>query len=57
MAFVHEKIAEDSPVNSQALADLITEKFAVSVHPRSIERALEAQKKNEKAPTERGSDD
>lgn len=53
MEFVNEKIDEDRSVNAQMLADFIRERFAVSVHPRSIERALEAQKKTTGASKER----
>lgn len=45
MSFIHETRKEDSSVNSQKLAEMVTEKFLISIHPRSIERALTAEKK------------
>jgi transposase len=53
MAFVHEKIGEDKSVNSQRLAEMLKERFSISIHPRSIERALAAEKKRANPDKER----
>jgi transposase len=45
MAFIGEKMGEDKSVNSQRLAEMVKERFSISIHPRSIERALVAEKK------------
>jgi transposase len=48
MAFVEEKMREDSTVGAVKLAQQIKERFGFSIHPRSIERSLERRKKNRK---------
>jgi transposase len=45
MAFVYEKIEEDRSVDSRTLAEMVQGQFTISIHPRSIERALAAEKK------------
>jgi transposase len=40
MGFVHALLAEAPELSAQTLARRIAERFAVSVHPRSIKRAL-----------------
>ena len=40
MAFVEEARAEDASLRAPALAERVRERFGLSVHPRSIERAL-----------------
>ena len=40
VAFARERLADDPTLPSQALAELITERFGISVHRRSVERAL-----------------
>ena len=40
MAFVEEVRAEDASLRASALAKRVRERFGLSVHPRSIERAL-----------------
>jgi transposase len=45
MAFICEKMVEDNAVNSRRLADMVQGRFSISIHPRSIERALAAEKK------------
>ena len=40
MTFVEERIEEDPTVDSQALSRRVSARFGLSVHPRSIERAL-----------------
>jgi transposase len=41
MAFVREELQRDRSLRAVALASRIRERFALTVHPRSIERALE----------------
>jgi transposase len=38
-------LAEDPTLNSTALARLVQERFGLSVHPRSVERALQRRRK------------
>jgi transposase len=45
MAFIYEKRDEDRSVNPQTLAEMVKRRFSISIHPRSIERALAAEKK------------
>ena len=45
MKFIYDRIDEDKSVNPPMLAKMVKEQFSVSVHPRSIERALAAEKK------------
>jgi transposase len=45
MAFVEDQLAKDSDIGLAAIADLVQKKFSVSIHQRSIERALAAKKK------------
>jgi transposase len=40
MVFVEEARAEDASLRAPALAERVRERFGLSVHPRSIERAL-----------------
>ncbi len=40
VAFARERLQADPGLSSQALAELIFERFGVSVHRRSVERAL-----------------
>jgi transposase len=53
MLFIYEKINEDRSVSPKMLAEMVLERFSVSVHPRSIERALAAEKKTPDPDTER----
>lgn len=47
---IHEKRQQDSALPAPALAAAVKEKFAISVHPRSIERGLaRTQKKRRKS--------
>ncbi len=39
-AFINRCLAQDKTLSSPALAHLIRKQFGISVHPRSIERAL-----------------
>lgn len=45
MTFIEHEIAEDHDISSVELADLVKEKFSITVHQRSIDRALAVQKK------------
>lgn len=45
MALVEQRIAGGGPIGARALARQIAEKLGLSVHPRSIERAIARKKK------------
>jgi len=45
MAFIDELRERDSGMNAQTLRQRIAEHFGLSVHPRSIERALARREK------------
>jgi len=45
MAFVEHLLEEDPGLNARTLAQRIEQRFAMSVHPRSVERALKRRKK------------
>jgi transposase len=45
MDFVDELLHEDSSLAAHDLVDEIFQRFKISVHPRSVERALERKKK------------
>jgi len=47
MAFVREQLLSDPAVRAAGLAQRIRARFGIAVHPRTIERALRRQKKNE----------
>jgi transposase len=49
VAFARERLAVDPALSSQALAELIAERFGVRVHRRSVERALERGERQERA--------
>jgi hypothetical protein len=40
VAFAREHLRADPKLSSQALAELISERFGIKVHRRSVERAL-----------------
>jgi len=46
MAFIEKAIEEAAPLSSDDLASMIGEEFGISVHPRSVERAVSRRKKN-----------
>lgn len=46
MAFIEQVLSRDTSLRPGKLAELIESKFSFTVHPRSIERALERRKKN-----------
>jgi transposase len=45
MKFLNDELDKDSSIDALGLAQLVQETFSVSIHPRSIKRALAAQKK------------
>ncbi len=45
MAFVEQHVRNDSTVRARDLAQLIETQFGLTIHPRSIERALARKKK------------
>jgi len=45
MAFIEQHLARDSQIHARALARRIEVQLGVSVHPRSIERAIARKKK------------
>jgi transposase len=45
MTFIDEELARNATISSAALAELVQNKFSVTVHQRSIDRALAAEKK------------
>jgi hypothetical protein len=45
MAFIQQSLVEDASRGARTLVGLIQERFGLSVHPRSIERALARFKK------------
>ncbi|NOQ23300.1 MAG: helix-turn-helix domain-containing protein [Candidatus Aegiribacteria sp.] len=47
MDFVESIIVDDDSVTSDYLAVMIGEKFGISIHPRSVERAIIRRKKND----------
>jgi transposase len=47
MRFLEAHLAEHGPVGARGLAQLIQSEFGLSVHPRSIERALARKKKHQ----------
>jgi len=48
MDFIEQALVEDASLSAGALADMVRERFGLTVHPRSIERALVRRKKNAK---------
>jgi transposase len=48
MAFIEELVSQDPSLRPKQLAGLVENKFGYTVHPRSIERALDRRKKNAK---------
>lgn len=46
MAFIEKAIEEVGPLSSLDLVPMIGEEFGLSVHPRSVERAISRRKKN-----------
>jgi transposase len=48
LAYIQDLLTKDPTLNAPALAIRIKKQFSISVHPRSIERALAAEKKTAK---------
>jgi transposase len=46
IAFIQETRAQDASLRPADLAERVAQRFGTTVHPRSIERALERQEKN-----------
>lgn len=49
MHFVEETMSKDASLRALAIAELIEERFGFTVHPRSIQRALERRKKKRRS--------
>ena len=54
VAFAREQRAADPKLSSQALVELIAERFGVRVHRRSVERALQRAERAERPGSRRG---
>lgn len=50
MSFINSKLDKDSSIDAPSLARLVQEEHSVCIHPRSIKRALAAQKKTTELP-------
>lgn len=48
MQFIEKSIEKDKSLRARRLKDLVKEHFGITIHPRSIERALSRRKKNDK---------
>ncbi len=57
VAFAREQLADDPKLSSQALVELIAERFGVRVHRRSVERALARAERAEEGRAEESEDD
>lgn len=55
MIFIEQALEKDKSLKAPALADMIAEHFYLSVHPRSVERAL-AKEKKKRIPKGEGQD-
>lgn len=55
IAFLHEQLAADTSLRAPELARRLHERFGLTVHPRSIERALEREGKASRTPGTGGS--
>jgi transposase len=53
MAFIDELRQQDSDIGSEELSRGVGERFALTVHPRSIERALARREKKRRTPRTR----
>ena len=51
LAFVEEKVVPGEPIRARELAMLVRQEFSMTVHPRTIERALGGKKTPRRAPT------
>ncbi len=57
VAFARERLAVDPKLSSQALVELIAERFGVRVHRRSVERALARAERADEGRSEESEDD
>jgi transposase len=57
VAFARERLAADPRLSSQAVVELIAERFGVRVHRRSVERALARAERAEEGRGEQSEDD
>ena len=57
VAFARERLPADPKLSSQALVELIAERFGVRVHRRSVERALARTERAENRDSEESEDD
>ena len=57
VAFARERLAGDPKLSSQALVELIAERFGIRVHRRSVERALARVERAEAEAAEESEDD
>ena len=57
VAFARERLAVDPKLSSQALVELIAERFGVRVHRRSVERALARAERADEGRAEESEDD
>ncbi len=49
MAFIKQRVPDGQPLCARVLAPQIQERFGMTVHPRSIERAVTRRKKKRHA--------
>ena len=54
MQFIKKSLSEDSTLRAPKVAELVEEHFGFKIHPRSIERALERRKKNQRRADRKG---
>lgn len=54
MRFVERQLEKDPALRAPAIADLLEEEYGVTIHPRSIDRALERSKKKRRSVDETG---
>ena len=54
VAYIKEAMSEDKSLRAPGMADLIEKRFGFKIHPRSIERALEKQKKKRRKRASKG---
>jgi len=54
MQFIKKSLSEDNTLRAPKVAELVEEHFGFKIHPRSIERALERRKKNQRRADRKG---
>src|ERR1700683_2689948 len=50
LAFAEKQVVAGEPIRARELANLIRQEFSVTIHPRTIERALRGKKTSQGAP-------